>query len=80
GVKKFGRLVTQNIEQVQYLKSLIESNEKLELLAPAPMNILCFRYTVPSISNEQLNILNKELLIRLHESGVAVPSYTILHG
>lgn len=80
GVKKFGRLVTQNIEQVQYLKSLVETNEKLELLAPAPMNILCFRYTAPSMSNEQLNILNKELLIRLHESGVAVPSYTVLHG
>lgn len=80
GVKKFGRLVTQNVEQVQYLKSLVESNPKLELLAPAPMNILCFRYINSSTDDEQLNALNKELLLRLHESGVAVPSYTILHG
>jgi len=27
-----------------------------------------------------LNALNQELLIRLHESGIAVPSYTTLNG
>lgn len=80
GIKKFGRLVTQNVEQVQYLKALVLSNPKLELMAPAPLNILCFRYTMPSAGDETLNRLNKELLIRLHESGVAVPSYTVLHG
>ena len=65
---------------MQYLKALVLSNPKLELLAPAPMNILCFRYTMPSANDETLNKLNKELLLRLHESGVAVPSYTVLHG
>jgi len=80
GVNKFGRLVTQNVEQVQYLKSLVKSNPKLELLAPAPMNILCFRYVISSMEDEHLNVLNKELLLRLHESGIAVPSYTMLHG
>lgn len=80
GVKKFGRLVTQNVEQVQYLKSLVMSNPKLELAAPAPMNILCFRYVHPELNDEQLNAMNKELLLRLHESGVAVPSYTTLKG
>ncbi|MBK9731255.1 MAG: aminotransferase class V-fold PLP-dependent enzyme [Chitinophagaceae bacterium] len=80
GIKKFGRLVTQNVEQVQYLKALVVANKKLELLAPAPMNILCFRYIIASKNEEQLNALNKELLLRLHESGVAVPSYTVLHG
>lgn len=80
GVRKLGRLVTQNVEQVQYLRSLVESNGKLELLAPAPVNILCFRYSVRSFDDESLNKLNKELLLRLHESGVAVPSYTVLQG
>jgi hypothetical protein len=27
-----------------------------------------------------LNALNQELVIRLHESGLAVPSYTMLEG
>jgi len=80
GIKKYGRMVTQNIEQVQYLKSLVKKNPKLELTAPAPLNLLCFRYKGNLTNNDQLNVLNKELLFRLHESGVALPSYTILKG
>jgi aromatic-L-amino-acid decarboxylase len=80
GIKKFGRMVTQNVEQVQYLKSLVNENPKLELTAPAPLNLLCFRYKGNLIDAEQLNALNKELLFQLHESGVALPSYTILKG
>ncbi len=80
GIKKFGRMVTQNVEQVQYLKSLVNENPKLELTAPAPLNLLCFRYIGNSRNSEKLNALNKELLFQLHESGVALPSYTILKG
>ncbi len=80
GSKKFGRMVAQNIEQIQYLKSLVNANLKLELTAPAPLNILCFRYIGNMKNNEQLNALNKELLFQLHESGVALPSYTTLKG
>ena len=73
-------MVTQNIEQVQYLKSLINKNSDLELCAPAPLNILCFRYKGSLTDSEALNSLNKELLLQLHESGVALPSYTTLNG
>jgi len=80
GYKKFGRMVTQNIEQVQYLKSLVQAHPELELTAPAPLNILCFRYTGNIKDNDALNVLNKELLLQLHESGIALPSYTTLNG
>jgi aromatic-L-amino-acid/L-tryptophan decarboxylase len=80
GIKKYGRMVTQNVEQVQYLKSLVNENPQLELTAPAPLNLLCFRYKGKLTDDEQLNALNKELLFQLHESGVALPSYTILRG
>jgi len=79
GFEKFGRMVTQNIGQVQYLKSLVLANPLLELTAPAPLNILCFRYAGGIKDKEILNALNKELLLQLHESGVAVPSYTTLN-
>ncbi len=80
GIKKYGRMVTQNVEQVQYLKSRVNDNPKLELTAPAPLNLLCFRYRGSLSDEDQLNSLNKELLFQLHESGVALPSYTILKG
>jgi glutamate/tyrosine decarboxylase-like PLP-dependent enzyme len=80
GVQKYGRLVDQNIEQTRYLTKLVEQSEELELLAPAPLNIVCFRYNPGNLDNEALNRLNKELLIRLYESGIAAPSYTTLEG
>jgi len=52
----------------------------LQLLAPVPMNIVCFRYHKAGFSDEQLNDLNKEILMQLHEQGIAAPSFTILKG
>jgi glutamate/tyrosine decarboxylase-like PLP-dependent enzyme len=80
GIQKYGRLIQQNIDQAQYLVYLVKFNSKLELLAPTPLNIVCFRYISDRLTDLSLNDLNKELLLRLHESGVAVPSYTVLNS
>lgn len=80
GLDRFAALVRQNVDQARYLGSLVEQHEELELLAPVPLNIVCYRYVAPGLSEEQLNALNAELLIRLQESGVAVPSNAILNG
>jgi len=78
GIEKFGRLIRQNVEQARYLEGLVRVQPDLELVAPVPLNIVCFRYVAKKRSNEELNAVNKELLLRLHESGVAAPSYTML--
>jgi glutamate/tyrosine decarboxylase-like PLP-dependent enzyme len=80
GVDKMVRIIEQNVAQTQYLAERIESHPDLELLAPAPLNIACFRYAPRGLDADALNALNEELLIRLQESGVAVPSGTVLGG
>ena len=45
-----------------------------------PLNILCFRYTGGVEDETLLNDLNKELLLQLQESGIALPSHTIVDG
>ena len=80
GIGKFRRLIEQNVAQAKYLAESILSAEKLELLAPVPLNVVCFRYQVEGRSEEQLNELNQEILVRLQESGIAVPSGTTLNG
>lgn len=80
GARKFGRLVQQNIAQAAYLARLVDAHPRLERMAPVQLNIVCFRYNPGDRDDEALNALNQELLIRLHESGVAVPSYTTLGG
>jgi glutamate/tyrosine decarboxylase-like PLP-dependent enzyme len=80
GLDTFARLIGGNIEQARYLGELVEKTPELELLAPVALNIVCYRYVVPGWSDEQLNPLNAELLIRLQESGVAVPSNAMING
>jgi len=80
GIEKYGRLVRQNLEQAQYLGSLVQSSAALQLLADVSMNIVCYRWNPGGIGSEELNQLNKEILIRLHEDGIAAPSYTVLNG
>ena len=80
GISKFGRMVQQNINQAKYLALKVEESQVLELLAPVSLNIVCFRFNPGGLDNKALNELNQELLIRLHESGIAAPSYTTLQG
>ena len=80
GITKIGNIIQQNIEQAQYLEKLVADNNALELLAPVTMNIVCFRYSDRTKNAEDLNKLNTEILMRIQETGLAVPSQTILDG
>jgi glutamate/tyrosine decarboxylase-like PLP-dependent enzyme len=80
GLDKFQRLIRQNIAQARYLTGLVEKSESLELLAPVPLNVVCFRFTSKHLDEAGHNDLNRELLMELHERGIAVPTSTVLHG
>jgi aromatic-L-amino-acid decarboxylase len=80
GVDAFARLIEQNVEQTRYLVQRIQEHPSLELLAPAPLNVACFRFRAEGLSAEELDRLNLEVLLRVQESGAATPSSTVLHG
>jgi aromatic-L-amino-acid decarboxylase len=80
GLEKYGAIVRQNLEQAQFLGSLVQAREDLELLAPVSMNIVCYRYNPGNLGDSELNSLNKEIMMRLQEEGIASPSYTLLKG
>jgi glutamate/tyrosine decarboxylase-like PLP-dependent enzyme len=80
GLDRFGRLIDRNIAQAQELAALIAREPRLVLMAPVRTNIVCFRYDPGDRDEAALNALNQELLVRVHESGVAAPSYTTLGG
>jgi len=80
GIQKYARLVEQNVAQASYLAALVDASPVLERLAPAPLNIVCFRYNPGGVDEAMLTRLNQELLIRLYESGIAAPSATTLSG
>ena len=80
GFRKYGQLIEQNVRQAAYLRERIASAPELELLAPAPLNIVCFRYAAPGRDEPALTALNQGILADLQEQGIAVPSSTVLDG
>ena len=80
GIEKYSQMIRQNIAQAFYMQAQILKQENLEMLAAVRLNIVCYRYNPGGMNNEQLNELNKEILMTMQERGIAAPSYTVLHG
>lgn len=80
GLNKLGRLIDQNIDQAQYLSDLVRSDERLELVAPTLINILCFRFNPGGLDEAQLREINNEIMLQLQEDGTAALSDTTVHG
>jgi aromatic-L-amino-acid decarboxylase len=80
GVSKLGRIIDQNVRQTQALVMAIDNHAELERLAPAPLNVVCFRYRTPALGESSADTLNAELLLRLQERGIAAPSGTTIGG
>lgn len=80
GLDKYRRMIEQNVAQAQHLVYLVNAAPELELMAPAPLNIVCFRYNPGGMDEATLDEHNREILYRLQEQGIAAPSSTILDG
>jgi aromatic-L-amino-acid/L-tryptophan decarboxylase len=80
GAAKYGRLVRQNCEQARYLEALVEKEPDLVLMAPTALNIVCFRFAPRGMDDARADAINEEILYGLQESGIAVPSSTLLRG
>src|SRR5262249_26295121 len=62
-------LVERNLEHAQRLAEQIRSSDEFELLADVPLNIVCFRYRPPDVSEDALDDLNLELGAQVLEDG-----------
>ena len=80
GARALGESVLQNCRQADYLAGLVRREPQLELLAPANLNIVCFRFRPRELSEPELDALNENLVEDLHEQGVAAPSTTRIGG
>lgn len=80
GVAAFARMVEQNVAQVRHLAERVVAEPELELLAPVSLNVVCYRFAPAEVSPSRLDALNEEILVRLQETGVAVPSGTTIGG
>jgi glutamate/tyrosine decarboxylase-like PLP-dependent enzyme len=75
GVDKLGAMIGRTCALARYLEARVLAEPRLELLAPAQLNIVCFRYR-----GDDADALNAEIVADIQESGIAAPSTTTIHG
>ena len=80
GALAIARAMEENVRQAKLLADLVDADEHFELLAPVSLNIVCFRYRRPDMSEAELDAFNDELVVGLQESGEAVTSSTTIGG
>ncbi len=81
GVEGIKKIIRDHIEIGQWVKEQIEQFDDFELLAPVPLNLICFRYKPKGWSGEEkLNQLNEELLYGLNRTGEILLTQTKLNG
>jgi glutamate/tyrosine decarboxylase-like PLP-dependent enzyme len=78
GLNAFAEMIEQNLEQAKYLAQLVSTNADLELLAPVPLNVVCFRFHGGIHDEKRLTDVNREIVLRLQEAGTAAPSTTVI--
>jgi glutamate/tyrosine decarboxylase-like PLP-dependent enzyme len=80
GLARYGRQIRQNVAQAEELERRVAEAPDLELSAPTDLNVVCFRYVGALGDPANQDEVNREILMRLHEDGIAVPSYTRIRG
>ena len=80
GPRRYGQQIAQNVAQAQYLGERLNASAVLELHTPVTMNIVCFRVKPRTTDAMTPNALTREVLLRLQERGIAVPSATTIAG
>jgi aromatic-L-amino-acid/L-tryptophan decarboxylase len=80
GIDRLAELISRNCEQARNLAALIALHSEFELLAKVCLNIVCFRFVAPGLTDAALNILNDQVVAGLQLEGIAVPSTTRIGG
>lgn len=81
GIDGLRNKIRSHIEWAQWLKTEINNTPDFEIMAPAPLNLVCFRYHPADIKDEtELERINAALLQELNNSSKILLTQTKLDG
>ena len=75
GLEAIGAAIDNGRALARALQARVEAEPELELLAPAQLNIVCFRYRC-----DNADAVNRSIVIDLQEAGRVAPSLTEVDG
>jgi len=94
GTLKYERVINQNIHLAQYLEALVEESPDFQVITPANLSIICFRYIPKDLKqkyqrmyhnkqkqiNKYVNQLNQAIIEKIVKDSQILLSSTVLNG
>jgi aromatic-L-amino-acid decarboxylase len=80
GVEGLKEKIASHLKMAQWFKDQVDAAEDFEILAPVPLNTICFRKVVEGKSLDELNSLNENLMHTLNKSGEIFLTHVKLNG
>ena len=75
------QMIRRHIELGQKLAGRVDEHPDFELMAPVPLNLVCFRYRPSGVDDQsKLNELNHRLMEQLNDSGKMFLTHAELEG
>lgn len=73
-LKKYGavqirKTIQADIDKAKYLEKRIEETRGLQMMAPVPLSIVCFRYRPQGLSESKTDVLNDQLVEAIETDG-----------
>jgi len=82
GVEGLRSMVRRHVALAREFAGWVEGDPEFELLAPAPLGLVCFRYRPAAMAADgpELDGLNRKLLAQVNASGRVFLTHTVLGG
>lgn len=80
GARKLKETIARDIDKAARLVEMIEKDKKLELMAPAPLSIVCFRYFEEGLTVSELDRLNDRIIEKIEKDGRIFLTGTKIEG
>ncbi|MEL6192010.1 MAG: aminotransferase class I/II-fold pyridoxal phosphate-dependent enzyme [Bacteroidota bacterium] len=80
GLSGMQEILRGHMTLTQDLVKKLEAHPDFEILAPVPLNLVCFRYKPTGMDEAQLNELNAQLVKSMNDGGEVYLTHTKLDG
>ena len=80
GSETMGSAIEHGFQLAKWAEEFLQGRKNWEIVSPAQMSIVNFRYAPEGLSEEQRDLLNERIAARLNESGFAAMFTTVLKG
>jgi aromatic-L-amino-acid decarboxylase len=80
GVRGLTERIREHCRLAELFASWVDASDDLELMAPVPFALVCFRAKPAGMSDAELDALNERIMNAINASGEAYLSHTKLNG